>query len=108
MEHYLIIETRDPSESTDTRSMAETVKGLSAHGHRVTVLLIQNGVMPARKGSTFQHGLTMFKHANVKILADRYSLQERAITEIGDDIEPTDMDHLVDVLMEPHTKAFWH
>ena len=108
MGHYIIIETRDPSESQDTQSMVETAKGLSAHGHRVTMFLIQNGVMPARRGSTFQHGLTTLQHANVKILADRHSLQERAITEVGDDIERTDMDHLVDLLMEPHTKAFWH
>lgn len=108
MYHYIVIESRDPSESTDTGAFTEIVKGLSAQGERITVFLVQNGVMPARSGSTFQHHLKRVLHANVTILADRYALQERGITEVNEGIEPTDIDHLVDLLMGPHTKVFWH
>jgi hypothetical protein len=44
----------------------------------------------------------------VKILADSFALRERAIPKPMDGVEIADMERLVQLLLEPGTKAIWH
>jgi hypothetical protein len=51
MTRYVFIESRDPFESRDTRFVEETAVAVKERGHDVTVFLVQNGVLAARKSA---------------------------------------------------------
>ena len=45
MANYLLIESRDPFDSNDTRFLYDLAKQLAQQGEAVTVFLVQNGVL---------------------------------------------------------------
>ena len=109
MRKYLLIESRDPFASCDTEFVAETAIALKERGGEVTVFLIQNGVLAARKqarGTSLRH----LVEAGVSLLADDFSLQERGIQtqERDAEIVASDIGTLVDLLVQENTKAIWH
>lgn len=108
MAKYLLIESRDPFDSADSQYFPELVLGISARGNDTVLFLVQNGVLPARKGSNHNELITKLLQSKVKVLADGFSLRERAISNLLDGVEVSDMDRLVDLLLEPGTKAIWH
>jgi hypothetical protein len=87
MATYLLIESRDPWECRDTGYFYQLSGDLAAAGDDVTLFLIQNGV-----------------------LADEFSLRERGIRRhsVAASVEVSDVDALVDLLMDGQTKAIWH
>jgi predicted peroxiredoxin len=103
-----MIETRDPFESGDVAFSYDLAAGLAKAGHEVTVLLVQNGVLPARRGAKAD-GLTAVTKAGVKVLADDFSLAERGIdaSRLATGIEPAPIDVAVDHLAAGH-KTLWH
>jgi predicted peroxiredoxin len=110
MSSYVLVESRDPFDSRDSEHFYEIARGLKDAGNEVTLFLVQNGVLPTRRESTYATKLTDLAGAQVTILADAFSLKERAI---GDDdlvasVKSSDVDHLVDLLMAGNTKAIWH
>ena len=108
MAKYLLIESRDPFDSVDSQYFAELVQGLAKRGNEATVFLVQNGVLPARKGSKFSTVIADLVKSNIKVVADRFSLNERGIRQLVDGVDTADTDRLVDLLVEPGTKAIWH
>lgn len=108
MAKYLVIESRDPFDSSDSGYFAELVQGISKRGNETTLFLLQNGVLPARKGSKHSNVIADLIRSKVKVLADGFSLRERAIGRLADGVEMADMDRLVDLLLQPGTKAIWH
>jgi hypothetical protein len=108
MESYLFIETRDPFESNDVAFIYELAAGLAKAGHTVTVLLVQNGVLPARRGAKAEDLRTLAR-SGVKVLADDFSLAERGIdaSRLAAGIEPAPIDVVVDHLSAGH-KTLWH
>jgi predicted peroxiredoxin len=105
---YLLIESRDPWESADSRYFYDLATSLASKGHDVVLFLVQNGVMGVRKGSSS----TLVQKAvdgRVKVLLDDFSLRERGIDEgertSGADV--SSIDALVDLLAEGR-KAMWH
>ncbi|MCM3869410.1 MAG: DsrE family protein [Pyrinomonadaceae bacterium] len=109
MTHYVFIESRDPFESRDTRFVEETATALKQRGDEVTVFLVQNGVLAARQNAR-DNSLARMAAAGVSLLADDFSLSERGIqpAELRPGIERSGIEHLVDVLVQDHTKAIWH
>ncbi len=109
MTRYVFIESRDPFESNDARFVLETATALRRSGHQVTVFLIQNGALAARRNARHTH-LPGLAAAGVELLADDFSLRERGITkaEIGDGIRESNIEALVDMLIQEKTKAIWH
>jgi len=107
MTRYIFIESRDPFESRDTRFVEETAIGLKERGHDVTVFLVQNGVLAARKKA---QRLERLVEAGVTLLADSFSLSERGIqdTELKTGIRQSGIELLVDALVQENTKAIWH
>ena len=75
---YLLIETRDPFDSSDVQRSYDLAGGLADEKNDVTVFLVQNGVLPARRGSLSEL-LTNTARAGVEVLADDFSLRERGI-----------------------------
>ena len=109
MSKYLFIESRDPFESRDTRFVEETASALKQRGHEVTVFLVQNGVLAARKNARGSN-LGRLAEAGINLLADDFSLSERGIQpgELQPGVRQTGIDTLVDALVQENTKAIWH
>jgi sulfur transfer complex TusBCD TusB component (DsrH family) len=108
MAKYLVIESREPFDSSDSDYFSELVQGITGRGNQTTLFLVQNGVLPARKGAKYSDVITKLIQNKVQVLADGFSLKERAISNLADGVQVADIDRLVDLLLEPGTKAIWH
>lgn len=108
MAKYLIIESRDPFDSQDSGYFSELVQGIAGKGNETTLFLVQNGVLPTRKGSKHSETISRLVKNKVKVLADGFSLKERAIRNLVDGVEIAGVDRLVDLLLDAGTKAIWH
>ena len=111
MADYVLIESRDPFEFSDTTYMYQMAGDLAANGNRVTVYLVQNGVFCARK-NVKNNPLDGLKQnaPSVRVEADDFSLRERGISKTGlvDGVNVSNVDDLVDHLMQGNTKVVWH
>jgi len=109
MGKYLFIESRDPFENQDSLAFSyDLVQGLATGGNEVTFFLIQNGVLPARKGSKYAGRFTELTQGGVTVLADSFSLKERAVRHLVDGIKPANVEELVDLMLIEGTKTIWH
>jgi hypothetical protein len=108
MSAYTMIESRDPFESKDCTQLHELALQLRAAGHEVVLYLIQNGVLGARR-SPASAALTALARAGVGVLADDFSLRERAIEEsrLERGVGVADIEILVDHLAAGH-RVLWH
>jgi hypothetical protein len=108
MQSYLFIESRDPFESNDVAFLCDLASGLAKAGHGVTVYLVQNGVLPARRGARAED-LRALSRSGVRVLADDFSLSERGIdpSRLAAGIEPASIDVVVEHLSAGH-KILWH
>lgn len=108
MAKYLFVASRDPYESADSANFLELVSDIRARDHDTTLFLIQNGVLAAREGALHGKAYQSLSQAGVSILADSFSMRERAIACLAGGVKAADIDELVDLLLEPDTKAIWH
>jgi len=108
MAKYLLIESRDPFETSDVAYYYDLAAGLAKEGNEVTLFLVQNGVFPARANARAE-GLTEAAKAGVQILADEFSLRERGIgaDRLAKGVKPAPIDRVIDALAEGR-KALWH
>lgn len=105
MAQYLLIESRDPFESVvDSYALAQ---GLVRDGNDVTLVLVQNGVLPARRSKKSAE-LTQLAKSGVRVLADEFSLRERGIDSraLAEGVGGASLDLVVDGLAAGH-KAIW-
>lgn len=109
MARYLLIETKSVLEGGDYAF--ELGKQLRELRHDVAIYLLQGGAFAARRN--FKAGEELVNDAarqGVRVLADVVSLRQRGV--IGDrvakDVRVSDIDELVDLLMERSDKAIWH
>jgi sulfur relay (sulfurtransferase) complex TusBCD TusD component (DsrE family) len=107
MAKYLLIESRDPFEWNDVSRQYDLAKSLKKEGHEVTVFLVQNGVLPARK-STRSEALSKLAQEGVEVLADSFSLRERGIAaaRLAPGIKSAELDVVIDQLADGR-KAVW-
>ena len=107
MSEYVLIESRDPFECAQVRDDWRLAEDLSAAGHRVALYLVQNGVLPARPGAQAPE-LAALSRAGVEVLADDFSLRERAIPadRLAGGVEAAPIATLVDRLAAG-CKALW-
>jgi sulfur relay (sulfurtransferase) complex TusBCD TusD component (DsrE family) len=80
MSQYVLIASRDPYTHAGTRRCYELAADLAGEGNRVTLFLVQNGVLPARP-SPGSAELSRLARAGVDVRADDFSLRERGIPE---------------------------
>ena len=108
MARYLLIESRDPFDSNDTRFCCDLAQQLVAGNNEVTLFLVQNGVLPARSGPRSGE-LTKAAGAGVRVLADSFSLKERGIDEarLVSGVAAAPLDVVLDALAEG-AKVIWH
>ena len=108
MAKYLLIESRDPFDSNDVAFSYDLAAGLARAGHEVKMLLVQNGVLPARRGAKWD-GLAKVMSAGVAVLVDDFSLAERGMdrSRLASGVEPASIDVVVDHLAAG-AKTLWH
>jgi hypothetical protein len=108
MANYLLIESRDPFESGDVGFCHDLARQLVMAGQGVTLFLVQNGVLPARRAAKTS-GLSELIEAGVEVFADDFSLRERGIPfdRLQPGIKPSALDLVIDRLAED-CKAIWH
>jgi predicted peroxiredoxin len=108
MTDYLMIESRDHFDSSDVASFLALAEGLSKAGNKVTLFLIQNGVLPARHGAR-SAPLAALAANGVEVLADAFSLQERGISanRLLPGLKAAPLDTVVDRLADG-CRALWH
>ena len=108
MPRYLLIESRDPFDSNDTRFCYDLAQQLAAAKNDVTLFLVQNGVLPVRPGVR-SSDLMKLAEAGVRVLADRFSLKERGIDEnrLALGVAAAPLDVVLDALAEG-AKVIWH
>jgi sulfur relay protein TusB/DsrH len=109
MSRYLLVETKSP---LDGGAYAfELGRQLRELEHDVTVYLLQDGVLTARR--SFAAGQKLIQEAEtsgLRVLADAVSARQRGVTgdRVAEGVGVADMDQLVDLLMERADKAIWH
>ena len=108
MSHYLFIQSQDPLTETRTHHQFDLIGQLHDAGHQVAVLLVQNGVTPARRGakSDLFDDLLLW---GVTVRADQFALAQREIdhADLKDQIGVADMDLEIDAMLAGH-KVIWH
>jgi sulfur relay (sulfurtransferase) complex TusBCD TusD component (DsrE family) len=104
-DHFLLVASRDPWTHPATRRCYELAAQLAAEGRRVTLFLVQNGVLPARPGSASAQ-LQGLSREGVRVLADDFSLRERGIAA-GRPVEAASLEVVIEAL-EEGAKALWH
>ncbi len=105
MAKYFLIESQSPFDYPEVNNNYSLASDLAAAGNDVTLFLIENGVLAARK-AVASSGLTSLE--GVKLLADEFSLDERGIeqTELGTTIEVSTVVSIVDAMSEGQ-KMMW-
>lgn len=108
MAKYLLIESRDPFESNEVGYYYDLAADLARHGNEVTLFLVQNGVLPARSG-VHSDLIAEVAQSGAEILADDFSLRERAIPAdaLVPGVKASPLEVVVDQLAEGR-KALWH
>jgi len=108
MAGYLLIASRDAFESRTVPDYFTMATDLAADGTAVTVFLVENGVLGARRGAVGD-ALSALTGAGVEVLADDFSLRERgiAVDALASGVAPASLDVVIDHLAAGR-KALWH
>lgn len=109
MSNYVLIESRDPFDSTDAAFLSETAVSLKKRGNDVTVFLVQNAVLATRKQARKSH-LPQLLESGITVMADDFSLKERGIQpdECRTNVRIAPIEQLIDLIVRENTKAVWH
>ncbi|MFQ5873933.1 MAG: sulfur reduction protein DsrE [Dehalococcoidia bacterium] len=112
MANYLLVESRDPFEYGDVGYFCGVAKDLAAAGNDVTVFLIQNGVLMSRRGVQGNPLSSVLGDGSgrIDVCADEFSLKERGIGtgSLVSGVKTSNVDELVDLLVQDGIKAVWH
>ena len=108
MPGYLLIESRDPFESTGVARTCELAMQLRATGHEVALFLVQNGVLAVRGGAR-RGDLDKVIGTKIEVLADDFSLRERGIApaSVIGGVRTAPIDAVVE-RMAAGWNALWH
>ncbi len=92
--------SRDVHTSSEVERELDLLAGLQAAGEAVTVLLVQNAVLAARRGSRGGAALGRLADCGVEVQADDFSLRERGVPEdaLVEVVRPVSIDAVVDAL----------
>ena len=108
MSRYVLIQSKSPWESGVVNQFYALARELGQAGSDVTFFLVQNGVMAARTGAK-DAAFDQLLGGKVRVLADDFSLRERAIDRgaLKSGVSPSAIDEVVD-LLAGGAKALWH
>lgn len=108
MTRYFFIQSQEPYSDARARHQYRLAMDLREAGHEVQVLLVQNGVLPARisaRSDEFEQLLS----SGVTVLADQFSLSQREIAtaDLKSAVKPGDVTLGVDAMLAGD-KVIWH
>ena len=108
MADYLLIGSRDPFESNGVTRFYALAESLVKNGSKVTLFLVQNGVLAARE-SVQSPALSAVADNGVEVLADDFSLHERGISPNGlvSGVSAAPLDIVIDKLADGR-RAIWN
>ncbi|HTM20647.1 MAG TPA: hypothetical protein VL172_09075 [Kofleriaceae bacterium] len=108
MSRYVLIQSKSPWESGDVGQFYQLAGELAQAGGEVTFYLVQNGVMAARSGAV-DADFDRLLRGKVRVVADDFSLRERAIEAgaLKSGVTAGSIDAVVDLLASG-AKAMWH
>ncbi len=106
MADYTFISSRDPVDGD--RSVHQLAGTLASAGNDVTLFMVENGALLARKNAAadLRGELT---GAGVTLMADQLALDQRGIVDaaLADDVQAADLGVIVDRMAAGH-KVTWH
>ena len=108
MKNYLLIESQGAFDTASAPAFLMLARDLAREGSKVEVLLVQNGVMPARKGAKAD-GLDAAIQAGVTVWADEFSMRERSLAHdaLSRGIKPATIGMVAD-RMADGWNVIWH
>lgn len=108
MSDYLFIQSQDPFTETRTTQQFQLAQDLQKAGSNVTVLLVQNAVVPARKNAKAE-GFDALLKSGVTVKAESLALAQREIhaEQLKPEISIAELDITVDALLAGH-KVIWN
>lgn len=108
MKRYLLIESRGAFEAADTAAFTALAAALAREGAKVEIMLVQNGVIPARKGARGD-GLAAAIEAGIQVWADDFAMKERALKaqDLIHGVKPAAIGTVVD-RMADGWNVIWH
>lgn len=108
MAQYLIVNSRDLQEYSSGQYIQDLAGKLQQKGNTITLFLIENGVLAARKGNEMGKNLTALTKQGTKVMAEDVACRARGITEMGEGITQSNIDQLADLIIEGGTKIIWY
>ena len=105
---YLLVTSRDLQEYSGSDFILQTATGLKKQGNEVTLYLIENGVLAARKGAAIAKHLSETAKSGVKVLAEDSSLQTCGVTELADGVTSATIDTLADLVLDGSDQVIWY
>lgn len=108
MNKFFIIQSRDPYTDNRAKSDYELITHLANGENEVSVLFVQNGVMPIRQGS-ISIPFDKICNSNAQLFADAFSLRQREIeaNELKQNVQQADVDLVIKAMLAGH-KVIWH
>lgn len=104
----LLIESRDPFGRGDGGFARELALQLARAKVPVTLFLVQNGVLGARRGAQAKPNAALVS-AGIAVLADEFSLRERGIpaSQLAHGVTASPLEIVIDRLAEGW-QVIWH
>jgi sulfur relay (sulfurtransferase) complex TusBCD TusD component (DsrE family) len=108
MSDFLFVQSQDPFTDVRASRQYDLATRLARSGSNVRVLLVQNGVSPARKGADCP-AFDALLATNVTVLADDVALRQREFTaeQLRDGVQPAEIGVVVDAMLAGH-KVIWN
>ncbi len=107
---YLMIETQSSSEGPGAAEFVNTAVNLAKNGRRVSLWLLQNGVLNLLD-DRFVIEAASFEKLEIKLYVDEFSMRQRSIEDeyiASADAHVSGMAELAAQLMRPQCKVIWH
>lgn len=106
-QRIVLLTARDPLRAADTAYPARAARDLAAAGHEVTLVLLEDAVVLARRSHAGAADLEAAIGSGVQVLAEEEALSRRAVAEVGEGVKPTGLAEVVDVLMTRTDRQAW-
>lgn len=106
-QRIVLLTARDPLRAGDTAFPARVAAELAVDGHEVTLVLLEDAVVHARRGHGAAADLEAAIGNGVTVLAEAEALSRRAVERVGEGVKPTDLAEVVDLLMTRSDRQAW-
>ena len=108
MSHYLFVQSQDPFSDVRAPLQYQLAIDLKKRGHDVTVVLVQNGVVPARQQAVCP-AFDELAVSGLTLIADAFSLEQRDIgqQQLKNNVTTGSMENVIDAMLAGH-KVIWN